>query len=238
MTSCPFCGKNFESFKDEDVKKIAMLLSKKYNSKLCIFYPHIFKFCANCGMVDCNVSSAKDLERIKDVLLDCNEILHQKLDSVDPLKFARIAECRGFICETLGDIAGATLSYKSALDIIECEINDFEEKNIKLISNGKNLDSVLVDVDMEEFEDAKIYAKSLRDLVASTSGKSFDKLGYLGILIYLDTIIEYSDFVKPAQMFALLNDPTTHFPKELLEAKEQLENRFIKFRKKKNSIKK
>ena len=228
MAKCPFCGLQLITHKNEDVQKIGELLSQSYNNELICFYPHIHAFCPNCFIPEIKP------EQISQVLLkqsDFNDILSQELDSVDELRMARQAECMGYACELVEDVSGATLNYKSALDIIEARILDFEKKNLRNVHSKQGDVKVLVEQDLNEYADAKVYCDTLRELVATTSAKSFEKLGYLGILIHLDTIVELKDFMLADKMFALLNDQTTKIPEVLVKAKNQLEDRYIKIRK-------
>ena len=232
MKKCPICQNEFFTPSDESVEKLGNLLSKKENNELSLIYPHIFKYCPKCGMVDIDLKD-EDLNIIKENQDNLQEILNQSLDLVDENKFARVAECKGYIHELLDDVAGATLAYKAGLDIIESQVQEFENEHLKQVQNSEEMVDVLLEADLEEYTDAKIYCDTLRQLVASTSAKSFERLGYLGILIHLDTIIHFKDFSIPDQMFALLNDKTTKIPNSLQSAKNQIEDNYLKIRRKK-----
>lgn len=230
MNKCPICENGFTSQNEESVQKLGNMLSRKDNNQLSLIYPHIFKYCPNCGMVDIEINE-KEFFKIKENQESLRDIINQNLDLVDENKFARVAECRGYVCELLDDIAGATLAYKAGLDIIESQIKEFEETHLKQVQNKVEMVDVLLEADLEEYADAKIYCDTLRQLVASTSAKSFEKLGYLGILIHLDTIIHFKEFSIPDQMFALLNHESTKIPESLVSAKNQIEDNYLKIRK-------
>ena len=233
MKNCPFCKKEFYMPEKKEVEVLGELLSKNDNNELSLIYPHVFNYCPQCGMIDGDFNS-EQISIIEENADSLSEILEQELDLIDENKFARVAECRGYVCELLDDVAGATLAYKAGLDIIESQIRNFEEKHLKHVQNHDEETGVLVDADLDQYANAKIYCDTLRRLVASTSAKSFEKLGYLGILIHLDTIIKFQDFRVPDQMFALLNDKTTIIPEVLKSAKNQIEDNYLKIRKRNN----
>ena len=231
MNKCPFCNIEYTQIDNEKVMELGKLLSKKDNSELVKIYPHVFMQCPKCFMIDGEYRS-EDLAIIKTKLKDLKEIMSQDFGKIDQENFAKVAECKGYICETIGDIIGATLGYKACLDIIEVEIQDFEAKYLKNVETKEESAKVLVDEDLELYENALFYRDSMRKLVASTASKSFEKLGYLGILIHLDTIINFDDFLLPDKIFALLNDKTTKLPDSLIKAKEQIEDKYLIKRKK------
>lgn len=231
MQKCPFCNKNLIDYDKEVLKKLGDNLSKSYNNQLICFFPHVSKYCSNCGMPEIN---DEYIEKVLPKKQDFLDIINQEIDGIDAHSFARQAECRAYACELNDDNAGATLNYKACLDIMEMQLSNYEEKNLKdLNSDG---DKVLLDEDLQQYADAKIYCDTMRELVVSTSAKSFEKLGYLGVLIYLDTITTIKNFTVADKMFALINDKTTKIPEVLQKAKDQIEDRYIKIRK--ESIKK
>ena len=226
MSKCIFCNKDLVEFDNDVLKDLGEKLSTNYNNELICYIPHVSKYCPYCGTPEIlEDQKQKVLEKKQDFF----DIINQEIDAVDAHAMAKQAECRGYACELNDDIAGATINYKACLDIMEMRLKYFEEKNIKQLQDSQ--DQVLLDQDLQEYADAKVYCDTMRELVVNTSSKSFEKLGYLGILIYLDTITTTKNFVVADKMFALLNDSTTKIPEVLLKAKNQIEDRYIKVRK-------
>lgn len=233
MDKCPFCNVDMVEHEEKIVKEIGEDLSKSYNNQLTCFIPHISKFCPKCGLPEFLDNQLEFVVSKKD---DFYDIINQEIDVVDVDRLARQAECRAYAFELADDIPMASVQYKAVLDIIEVELDKFESKCLKNVQNGSVVEKVLLDDNLEQYTNAKVYCDTMRELVVNTSSKSFEKLGYLGILIYLDTITQMHNFAMADKMFALLNDKTTIIPDALKKAKEQLENRYIRIRK--NNLKK
>lgn len=226
MQKCPFCDKELIEYDKDVVQELGDKLSKSYNNQLICFFPHISSYCPNCAMPEIKEEQINKVLPKKDDFMD---IINQEIDDVDSHCLARQAECRAYASELNDDIVGATLNYKACLDIMEKRLRDYEDKHVREFKSSN--DKVLLDEDLQQYADAKIYCDTMRELVISTSAKSFEKLGYLGILIYLDTITTTKNFAVADKVFALLNDSTTKVPDILHQAKEQIENRYIKIRK-------
>ena len=228
MTKCPFCNVELVENDEEVVKVMGERLSTMYNNKLICYIPHVTKFCPKCFFPEVD---DKVLNFVLDKKDSFTDILSQEIDCVDKDMLARQAECRAYAYELADDISMASIHYKAALDIMESNLDAFEKEHLQDLKTGEVDGKVLLDEDLEQYSNAKVYCDTMRELVVNTSSKSFEKLGYLGILIYLDTITQTKNFVVADKMFALLNDPTTKIPDVLKDAKEQLEDRYIKIRK-------
>ncbi len=249
---CVICGKEYVLNEEKEIVNLGNSLSVLYNNKLSICYPHVFYHCPNCAMVDVPIKDDM-VSLIKLKKADLEQIMEQELNFIDIHGFARRAECRGYICELIGDVSGATLAYKACLDIMEARLKEFENKYIKHVETKKHGADVLafpafedegeidqnlfdddVDIDnvAEQYSYAKAYVQTMQELVSSVSAKSFEVLGYLGVLIHLDTIVNLDNFSTADKMFALLNDKSTVIPNSLIDAKEQIEDRYIVKRKK------
>lgn len=232
MIRCPFCNQDFSLPAKKEVKVLGEALALSANNELTKLYPHVFRYCKTCGMVDIDIDDSK-LQIIKQKLSDFKDIMSQKYDKIDPEKFTCIAECRAYAYELAGDTIGATLSYKACLDIAVALFDKFKEEHLKdVLKSDNEVHNVLTGCSLEEFDDFKIYIDTIKELVINVSGQSFEQLKYLGILIYLDTIVDAQMYLKADKMFALLNDKTTKIPEQLLKAKNQLEDRYIDIRKK------
>lgn len=195
MNKCIFCDKEFIEHSKDTAKEVGLKLEKSNNNLLAILYPHIFKYCPNCKVVDLDLSD-EEKEIVKGKKKEIFAIINNpELAEIDKDYVIRQAEVSGYICEILKDNVGAVLGYKSASDMLGVFINEFLDESTKNVLNKDGRSFRLLDSNkMKVFE----YAKTRRDLLnrlvfAKYDNNTCDDMGMLGVMIFADTLLDLSD---------------------------------------------
>ena len=191
MSKCVFCGEECVSHSEEVVKDIGLKLQNSKVSLLAIFYPHVFNYCTKCGMVELDLTDEEKKVLIKNKDKILGVINNPKLDKIDKNKFIRQAEVKGYACELLNDKDGALLGYKASADLLSLFIDEYVENmtsNI-LFRNGENA-RIMTKENAKDFEYAQTQKQLLdRLVVGKYDEQTIKNLGYLGLFIYLDSIL-------------------------------------------------
>ena len=240
MAKCVFCGCDCVKHSDEKVKIIGTKLQNSKNSLLEVFYQHVFLHCPKCKMVELNLDEreVEILRQNKQKILDV--INNKELETIDENYFIRQAEAKGYACELLKDNAGAFLGYKACADLLALYIDDFIENMTSNVLHKDNKSYRIINrQNLNVFE----YAKNHKDIMNKLVVGKYDEntiieLGYLGMLINIDTLLDITDSMIEKDVRAsevalgfgrsmIDNFKDVKFGDELEPAFERIKNRYL-----------
>lgn len=198
MGKCVFCGVECVEHSKEVAMEVGQKLKKVNNNLLAMLYPHIFKYCPKCNMVELNVPADK-IEKVKAEKTTLYKILNDpKLQAIDENMTIRQAEIRGCVADLVEDKREMYLCCKVSADLLNAYISNLLETSGTNVVN-KNGESFRL-LNEENMEKLK-FAKTLRDNLNLAVLSRYSTLGeentnILLMLIYIDTTIDVVDIDK------------------------------------------